>query len=228
MSQEWYNQIAISNGGYKSDAKYIRKGLSGEIYFENELKRILPKTSSVLDIGCGHGEFTLEMSKYCQNIVGGDNAEELLKIANHLKDEGVYNNVEFSFAWTKGTMPFDHESFDLIYSRRGPTSIVKYGNLLKPGGLLIGIHTVDLDWESYKVKLENNGFTDIQLEVFDQAYYVYENEVEFAKHISSMHMQKNYLLQEHQDELRQLIKENMRDGQITWPEHRYVWRARRL
>nr|WP_236570472.1 class I SAM-dependent methyltransferase [Paenibacillus sp. An7] len=45
---------------------------------------MIPNYSSVLDAGCGHGEFTLKMSKYTNNIIGFDNSQELIKIAHTL------------------------------------------------------------------------------------------------------------------------------------------------
>lgn len=54
--QEWYNNIAKRNHGYKSNAYFIKEGLSGEDEFEKRLIKLLPSYENVLDIGCGHDE----------------------------------------------------------------------------------------------------------------------------------------------------------------------------
>lgn len=225
MSQDWYNGIARKNGGYKSDARYILEGPSGEEAFEKMLADLLPNYDNVLDIGCGHGEFTLKMSKYCKSLVGADNAKELLGIAQKLKLENNIEHVSFVQAHTKGEMPFEDESFDMIYSRRGPTSIVNYSQLLKPRGILVGIHTFDLDKEDFIKRLETNGFVNIKFKTFDQAYYYYDSMEEFAKHKSAMHCSLDYTLKENEPALLALVEENKRGHRIAWPQHRYVWQA---
>lgn len=228
MSKDWYNMIALKNGGYKSDAKYTKEGLSGEDEFESLLEAVLPQYENVLDMGCGHGEFTILMSKYCKHLTGADNSEELLKIANQLLKKSNVNNVKFKYAWTKGELPFEDDQFDLIYVRRGPTSIVKNSRILKSGGKIIGIHTFDLDKETYISKLKDNGFHRIQFEVYEDARYYYENSEEFAKHLSSMHCSKDYTLEENHEELKEILKKNMSNGRISWPENRYIWTAIKL
>lgn len=76
MSVEWYDMIARKNGGYKSNAIYTVEGLSGEDVFEKRLKAMLPKFQTILDVGCGHGEFTIKMAKLFPNstIIGLDNS----------------------------------------------------------------------------------------------------------------------------------------------------------
>lgn len=225
MSTDWYDKIAKRNKGYKSDAHYQRVGISGEEIFEKELIILLKTHDHVLDIGCGHGEFTLKMSEYTQNIVGVDNSKELLKIANNLKDTSDKNNVTFKYAWTKGEFDFEDDSFDLIYSRRGPTSIVNHSRILKPGGLIVGIHTFDLDLESYEEKLLYNGFHNFEARIFEEAFLKFENKTEFAKFLAARHCSVDYTLPEHETSLNNIVSENIKDGQISWQEKRYIWRA---
>ncbi|KAA2301400.1 class I SAM-dependent methyltransferase, partial [Clostridioides difficile] len=79
MSMEWYDMIAQRNGGYKGRALYTLEGNSAEDIFEERLIKLLPQYTSVLDAGCGHGEFTLKMSEYTDHIIGVDNSEEMIK-----------------------------------------------------------------------------------------------------------------------------------------------------
>ncbi|WP_246313948.1 hypothetical protein [Paenibacillus foliorum] len=69
MGIEWYDMIARRNGGYKGRAIYTVEGKSAEDIFEERLINMLPSFKSVLDAGCGHGEFTLRMSKYTNRLL---------------------------------------------------------------------------------------------------------------------------------------------------------------
>jgi SAM-dependent methyltransferase len=225
MSVEWYDMIARKNGGYKSNAVFTVGGLSGETVFEERLISLLPSFNSVLDAGCGHGEFTLKMAKHTANIIGLDNSVELVKIAELIKQQYQTDNVKFIIVSTKRELPFKDEQFDLVYTRRGPTSILDHIRIIRPCGIVFGIHSADMD--RVKEKLETNGYIDIKIEVFDQAFLVFPNEREFAKHLSAMHGNPDYTLPENKPELEQLIAENLIDGRLTLKEWRYIWQARR-
>jgi len=58
MSVEWYDMIAKRNGGYKGGYISTTEGTSAEEVFEQRLVEMLPRFHSVMDAGCGHGEFT--------------------------------------------------------------------------------------------------------------------------------------------------------------------------
>ncbi|MGO4345115.1 methyltransferase domain-containing protein [Paenibacillus sp. MCAF9] len=87
MGIEWYDRIARKNGGYRSNAVFTIEGVSAEQLFEERLVEMLPAFDTVLDAGCGHGDFTLKMSRHAKSIVGFDNSMEMIKIANSMKDE---------------------------------------------------------------------------------------------------------------------------------------------
>ena len=225
MSVEWYDMIARKNGGYKSNAVYRIEGLSGETVFEEHLINRLPKFDAVLDSGCGHGEFTMKMGKYSNSIIGFDNSIELIRIAESLKEHYQTDNVRFIYASTKKELPFDDEQFDLIYTRRGPTSILNHSRILRSGGIVFGIHSAEKD--RVKERLENNGFVDIEFEEFDQAVVNFPDEREFAKFLSASHGNPDYTLPENRCILDGLIKENMKNGKISLKEWRYIWQARK-
>jgi SAM-dependent methyltransferase len=225
MSVEWYDMIARKNGGYKSNAIFSVEGFSGETVFEERLINMLPSYNSVLDAGCGHGEFTLKMAKYARKIIGFDNSIELIKIANSLKGHYQPNNLEFVYATTRDKLPFEDGQFDLVYCRRGPTSILLHSRILQSGGTIFGIHSMDR--ERVKERLENNGFVDIEFEEYDQAVIRFPNEREFAKFLSASHGNPDYTLPENKAALDQLIATNTIDGKITLKEWRYIWRAKK-
>lgn len=225
MSVEWYDMIARRNGGYKSNAIFTVEGLSGESVFEDRLKRMLPDFEMVLDVGCGHGEFTLKIGRYAKNLIGFDNSIELIKIAESLKLQQQVDSVRFVYGTTKNELPFKDGQFDLIYNRRGPTSILNHSRILRSGGTVFGIHSA----EKNRVieRLEKNGFADVEIEEYDEALIVFPNEKEFAKYISSSHGNLDYTLPENKNELKRLVTENYKDGKLSLKEWRYIWKARK-
>ncbi len=75
--------------------------------FEKRLIEMLPNYESVLDAGCGHGEFTLRMAQYAKKIIGFDNSKELLKIAKSLLEGVDYiNKVDLFMVIQKTKMNF--------------------------------------------------------------------------------------------------------------------------
>jgi ubiquinone/menaquinone biosynthesis C-methylase UbiE len=225
MSVEWYDMIAKRNGGYKSNAVFTVEGLSGENVFEERLTGILPYFASVLDAGCGHGEFTLKMSKYTPSIIGFDNSVELLKIAEQLREASGVRNVKFVYATTKKKLPFKENQFDLIYDRRGPTSIIKHSRILRSGGLIYGIHSAAL--ERIQELLNENGFVEIEIETFNDATIYFPNEFEFTKYISAMHGSPDYTLPENKTDLERQIERNMVNGRLGIKEWRFIWKAKK-
>ena len=186
MSMDWYDMIARRNGGYKGRALYTLEGYSAEDIFEERLIKLLPQYTSVLDAGCGHGEFTLKMSEYTDHIMGFDNSEEMIKIARNSLHSSRITNVEFVCVSTKEKMPFEDKQFGLIYDRRGPTSIIDHGRLLQKGGVMIGIHT---DITKVRECLERNAFKEIKIEEYNEALMIFSDEKEL-RHLSLRYPRK--------------------------------------
>lgn len=225
MGIDWYDMIARRNGGYKGRAVYTVEGTSAEDIFEERLVKLLPNYKSVMDAGCGHGEFTLKMAKYTDKIVGFDNSKQLIKIAQQLLNTSQVRNVEFVYATTKSEMPFADGQFDLIYDRRGPTSIINHSRLLKSGGMIFGIHgSID----AAKERLVKNGFKDIEIKEYNDAIFYFPNEHEFAKFLSDTPGNPDYTQPEFQAEFEKKLAENTIDGKIAVREHKYIWKAIKL
>lgn len=222
MGIDWYDMIARRNGGYKGRSVYTIEGTHSEDVFEQRLIQMLPQYNSVLDAGCGHGEFTLQMSKHAKSIIGFDNSQELIRMAQSILTSSQIQNVEFVYATTKTDMPFDDAQFDLIYDRRGPTSIINHSRLLVPGGVIFGIHNCV---DAVKERLNLNGFVDIQIEEFNEAIYYFPNEFEFATFLSDIPGNPDYTEPEMKDELAKKLEENMINGRIGFKEQKYIWSA---
>ncbi|WP_082587932.1 class I SAM-dependent methyltransferase [Paenibacillus sp. Soil724D2] len=92
---------------------------------------MLPTFNSVLDAGCGHGEFTRKMGRIGNVITGFDNSLEMINIATSSIEEAPCDNVKFVYCSTKEELPFYNDQFHLIYNRRGPTSILNHSRILK-------------------------------------------------------------------------------------------------
>lgn len=222
MGIEWYDMIARRNGGYKGRSVFTVEGKSAEEVYEERLVGMLPNFKSVMDAGCGHGEFTLRMSNYASQIIGFDNSLELINIAQTLLSSSNVQNVKFVYATTKTQMPFADEEFDLIYDRRGPTSIINHSRLLASGGVILGIHN---NIDSVKERLFKNGFKDIEIEEFNEAISYFPNEMEFAKFLSDIPGNPDYTLPAWKDELEIRIRENVINGKLGVREHKYIWKA---
>ena len=222
MSREWYNSVAERNDGYKSDALFYREGKSGEEEFEKMLISMLSSKNNVLDIGCGHGEFTLSMSKYAGHITGGDNAEKMIKIANRLLDKSSVNNVDFIELWTHDNFPFKNEAFDLIYSRRGPTSILCQSRILKKGAKIFAIHSEAINFNKIRKMMDEYGFEDLTIQEFNDCYIYFDAIEEMAKFLASSHGNPDYTLPEYRKELEHLAKRNIHDNRLAWQERRFI------
>jgi len=107
----------------------------------------IPHDSSVLDVGCGTGEFErLMLSEHPgQRMAGVDVADKMLEIARR-KCQG-YSNVSFLSA-SASELPFPDNSFDVVvsasalhYFDKPVVSLVEMRRVLKPQGCAI-----ILDW----------------------------------------------------------------------------------
>ncbi|MEO2204632.1 hypothetical protein ABGV42_12840 [Paenibacillus pabuli] len=135
------------------------------------------------------------------------------------------NNVEFVYATTKTDVPFENEQFDLIYDRRGPTSIIEHGRILRNGGIIFGIHT---DISKVKERLLRNRYEQIEMEEFNEAFMIFPNEKEFALFLSDVPGNLDYTLPEYREQLQVKIQEHQMHGRIAVREHKYIWKAVKL
>lgn len=115
-------------------------GEDGEREFD---RRVLANArgQEVLDIGCGTGEFTLQVAANAKRVVGIDFAERAIKKARENIQSKKMANVEFRLA-PADKLPYPTESFELAISRRGPatdtaqSTMEAYRMLRKDGRLM--------------------------------------------------------------------------------------------
>lgn len=123
---------------FKSGAKVVRG--DNPAFFKLLIKNVNKKTVA-LDMGCGSGELTIQLSKYCRKIFGIDYCAEYIKTANEDKITKKIKNVVFKVGDGRKLL-FKDNTFDLVYSSRGPLSansnfFREALRVLKPGGRLI-------------------------------------------------------------------------------------------
>ena len=98
----------------------ILDGSDGEEEFDKELRnRTVGKI--VLDIGCGSGKFTLKIARNAKQITGIDISTIGLAQARMNMTRTSLKNAAFRLA-NASRLPSSANSFDVVYSRRGPGS----------------------------------------------------------------------------------------------------------
>ncbi|MDJ0743795.1 MAG: class I SAM-dependent methyltransferase [Xenococcaceae cyanobacterium MO_167.B27] len=90
--KQWYEEL-FENYGMKYDRENFVQGTIGECDFiENEIN--YNKTTRILDIGCGTGRHSIELSKRGYTVIGIDLSESQLKRA---KEKASEQNLSIDF-----------------------------------------------------------------------------------------------------------------------------------
>jgi len=149
MTKEFYNKVARKFGGYAyglSNPKYTKEFTDGipEDDFKNHLLSLSGKDKKVLDVGCGDCKFAFGISENFKEIVAIDNSTELLKVARSKQKELKNKNVKI-LRLDADRMKFENESFDIAFSRRGPTPYKEIYRILKPNGHYVIIEIGEKD-----------------------------------------------------------------------------------
>jgi len=149
MTSNFYDKVAKKFGGYafgKSHVEHVTEYPNGdpEKIFKEKLIGLAGKNKVALDAGCGDGKFAFQIAKYFLSITGIDLSKELLKIAGQKQKILKTKNVSFEFQ-DAGRTSFSDKSFDVIFSRRGPTPFAEFHRLLKSGGYFVGIDIGEKD-----------------------------------------------------------------------------------
>ena len=138
-SIEWYKQLSNIQGKYIYSWNSTLTEPNGESIFDEEVTQIIAN-KKILDVGCGHGEFTKKNGLIAKEITGFD-------VTNNFIQAGLENkqsNVSFVLGNTKEGLPFEMDEFDGAYIRKGPTTAYPYlHKVVKSDGKIIGLHPGD-------------------------------------------------------------------------------------
>jgi RimJ/RimL family protein N-acetyltransferase/2-polyprenyl-3-methyl-5-hydroxy-6-metoxy-1,4-benzoquinol methylase len=106
--KQWYEAL-FEDYGHKYDAESFTQGTQGECDFlEKELRH--DKSLKILDVGCGTGRHSIELTKRGYNITGIDLSESQLQVA---KEKAAAENLKIKFLHHDArNLPFSNE-FDV-------------------------------------------------------------------------------------------------------------------
>lgn len=219
---EWYENVASAQGGYVKGWSSEVEGFSGETAFTERLISLLTPTMTVLDAGCGSGEFTLAVAPKVRKIVGFDYAKGMIEAATTNARRTAATNATFIHASSRD-LDAEPASFDLIYCRRGPTSILLRTDLLKPGGWLLGVHSHRQELVSER--LAASGLQDIRIDEYETTERFPSLE-DLARYLSRIPGNPDYLAPAQGAALRAAAEAYREGDTYLVPHYRYVWQGR--
>ena len=107
--EEWYEEL-FENYAQNYDTEEFTKGTVGECDFiEKEIT--YDKTIKILDIGCGTGRHSIELSKRGYSVTGIDLSESQLKCAKH---KASAQSLIVDFQKCDARIPHFSNAFDLV------------------------------------------------------------------------------------------------------------------
>lgn len=155
-SRAWYACLAAETGVYDYPWTQVLSTPSGETLFDALLEDLLTPEARVLEAGCGHGRDAQRFSGRAQSYTGYDFIPAYVARAR----EDV-PKAEFVL-WDSSREPVPEslkKRFDLVISRRGPTSVILHlPELCAPGAEVLCIHPDDGSIEArVRARLEGVG-----------------------------------------------------------------------
>ncbi|CAM3948565.1 class I SAM-dependent methyltransferase [Deinococcus marmoris] len=123
-SRAWYARLARELGGCRHPWSRVLDGPNPELTFDALLMEHLRPDTRVLEAGCGHGSDAARFGSQCARWAAYDWVPEILRLARENAPA-----AEFHLWDGKGEVPTDLRGpFNLIVSRRGPTSVIGHLN----------------------------------------------------------------------------------------------------
>jgi SAM-dependent methyltransferase len=137
-SPEWYAELNDIVGEYQYPWKSTFEEPTAEMIYEKEIMSHLTSDSRILDVGCGHGEFTRRWNHRVKEAVGIDNRENFIRKAQQLNGS---ESVHFMLVNAEDALlPFADNTFDLVYTKKGPWLYEEASRILKPNGMMMGVY----------------------------------------------------------------------------------------
>jgi len=171
MTGSFYDHIAKKFGVSGPQVQHSTTYPAGdpEALFEQKVLGLGRNDMLALDAGCGSGGFTLRMASHFQRIIGIDTSEERVTQARAEQQAQGIGNAQFEQR-EAGQSGFAPATFNVVYSRRGPTPYGEFHRILKAGGhvLYIGIGEKDA-WELKRCFGRGQGFWEWKTSALEQA-----------------------------------------------------------
>lgn len=139
QTRAWCNQLAAQTGKYEYTWNYAIEGTAAEDVFTEELSKLI--RGNVLDVGCGHGEYTNRWAGQADEVIGFDMTGGFLETANRNRR----SNVRYVLGYTHDDgLPFADGYFDVAYTKKGPGSWYPEANrILKSEADVLSLHPAD-------------------------------------------------------------------------------------
>ncbi|OZB96139.1 class I SAM-dependent methyltransferase [Paenibacillus sp. XY044] len=136
-SPEWYSKLNSSVGAYRYPWNSTFEMPNAEMMFAEHLSSRITPDSRVLDVGCGHGDFTSIWGYKAKEVIGIDNRENFIKRAeinnNHESTKYLVVNAD-------DELPFPDHYFDIVYTKKGPWLYKEASRILKQSGIILGLY----------------------------------------------------------------------------------------
>ncbi|MBV1877358.1 MAG: class I SAM-dependent methyltransferase [Pseudomonadales bacterium] len=167
-SDEWYDQLATVQQGYFYPWQSAVGLGDGETAFLKLVMQHLTPDSTVLEIGCGHGELAMLIAPHCKQVVAYDRVQSYINLAGDALKRNAIDNIEYichnAQMIDEVHLPVENQSVDLIIGRRAPLHwIADASRVCKPGASLISLCPMEEPIPSWSTKLpkklhyENSG-----------------------------------------------------------------------
>ena len=171
MTESYYDKIARKFGVSGPQVQYNAAYPAGdpEQIFEQKVLTFGRKDKTALDVGCGSGGFTLRMAPHFRQIIGIDSSEDRVAQAQAEQQAQSTANARFEMR-VAGQSSFASATFEVVYSRRGPTPYGEFYRILKAGGHVLHIGIGEKD--AWKLKCtfgRGQGFWEWRASALEQA-----------------------------------------------------------
>jgi len=157
----WLHDPRIAARGFAHRWQSSVAAGNGEDAFIALVDQYLRLDGDVLDLGCGHGELTLNLAARCRTIVGIEREAGYLALAKELAAEQNVTNAQFFQVNLAGVgdedrvfagIPLADDSIDLFINRRGPLLqryLAEARRVARPGAVMIGLHPTGIPAPSW-------------------------------------------------------------------------------
>lgn len=147
-SKAWYERLSKQQNGYYYPWQSTLGSGDGESAYLSLVRDNLSKSTKVLDVGCGHGDVALDLAPLSHSIIGYDQVQSFIQIAEKNRAARAIPNVTFichdshkSANEEQVRIPVPDNSIDLVISRRGPTHWIEDARrICKRGSCLIQLN----------------------------------------------------------------------------------------